>query len=247
MNADNLWLMAALGGTTFVGASTQRISGVGFALVTSPFLIIFLGPLNGVLLVNALGMFTTLLAFTQVIKEVEYRRVFLMMGPAIVAMLPGAWVATHTSPALLSVIIGTMIIVALLASVTSRRTAFFQGRSGAGIAGFISGFMNVTAGVGGPAVTAYALATRWRHAAFAASAQLYFFGIDAASLMAYGALPSLDGPGWAACGIALIAGIMVGNVLAAKIRPRVSMATVVILAFAGAVLIIIKGSVALLT
>ena len=45
----------SLAAAVFVGASTQRISGMGFALVASPFLVIVLGPHAGITLVNLLG------------------------------------------------------------------------------------------------------------------------------------------------------------------------------------------------
>ncbi|WP_422935157.1 TSUP family transporter [Sinomonas sp. P47F7] len=245
MSLPDAWSLAALAGATFLGASTQRISGVGFALVASPFLVALLGPFDGVLLVNVLGTVTALLVFVQVFRMVEYRRVLLMLGPAVLAVVPGSWVATHAPSAVLSVLIGGMVIAALAVSLTLKQLAPLQGRLGAAAAGFVSGFMNVTAGVGGPAVTAYALATRWRHAAFAASAQLYFFGVGLASLLAKHSLPQLDGPQWLACSIALAGGIILGNWLGPKIPTRASRAAVIVLAFTGAVLILVEGVVAL--
>lgn len=246
MNPTDPWSLAALAGATFLGASTQRISGVGFALVASPFLVMLLGPFNGVLLVNVLGTLTALLVFVQVFRTVEYRRVFLMMGPAVVAVVPGSWVATHAPAPVLSVLIGAMVIIALAVSLTVRQLGVLQGRLGAAAAGFVSGFMNVTAGVGGPAVTVYALATRWKHAAFATSAQLYFFGVGLASLLAKHALPQLGGGQWAACSLALAAGIAAGNWLGPKIPTSASRAAVVVLAFVGAAIILVQGSLALL-
>lgn len=242
VNADYVWALAALGGATFLGASTQRITGVGFALVAAPFLSMLLGPFNGVLLVNALGTLTSLLVLVQVFREVEFRRVLLMLGPAIVAIVPGSWVAIHMPSSLLSIIVGAMIIVALAASLTVRTPpVVLRGRLGAGIAGFISGFMNVTAGVGGPAVAAYAQASQWQHRAFAASAQLYFLGVGLASLAAKREMPALDGLQWLSCGLALTGGIVLGNVLGPRVPPRAGMTAVLVLAFTGAVLILFRG------
>src|SRR5690625_2111734 len=74
--------------------------------------------------------------------------------------------------------------------------------------------MNVTAGVGGPGLVVYALATRWEHRSFAATAQLHFAVLGAAALVAKWSLPSLPVAGWAALLGLLLAGLISGNVLA---------------------------------
>ncbi|UUL75552.1 sulfite exporter TauE/SafE family protein [Pseudarthrobacter sp. Fe7] len=215
---------------------------MGFALVAAPFLSMVLGPFGGVLLVNTLGALTSLLILPQVFKEVDLRRVLVMLIPALVAILLGSWVAVQVSAALLSILVGAMILVALTASVAVRTPpVILRGRFGAAAAGFVSGFMNVTAGAGGPAVAAYAQASGWPQRAFAASAQLYFLGIGAASLAAKGQLPGIDCLQWVSCGVALTAGILLGNVLGPKIPHRFSMALVLVLALTGAVLILAKG------
>lgn len=247
MTGEHLGLLLALGGAIFLGVSTQRISGVGFAQVASPFLVVLLGPFNGILVINVFGSLTALIVFFHVIKLVEFRRAILMMIPAIVAIVPGSWVALHMRSDLLSVLIGSMIVVALVASLLIREAAVLQGRSGAILAGSVSGFMNVTAGVGGPAVTAYAVATKWPQASFAATAQLYFFGIGVASLMAKRSLPLLDPLQWATCIVAVVIGILAGNFIAPRVPARVSRFAVVALAFIGAGIIIVKGLVAFMS
>lgn len=245
MTADDFWPLLALGGAIFLGTSTQRISGVGFALVASPFLVAILGPFNGVLVVNVFGALTALLVLSQVFRLVEYRRAILLLVPAILAIVPGSLVALYLRSDVLSMLIGTMIIVALVASLVLKEGVLFRGRSGVVLAGAVSGFMSVTAGVGGPALTAYAVATRWPHAAFAATAQLYFFGTGVASLSAKHTLPQLDGYQWATCAVALGLGVLVGNTIAPRVPAKAARFAVIVLAFAGAVLILTKGAASL--
>ena len=245
MTADDLWPLLALGGAVFLGTSTQRISGVGFALVASPFLVAILGPFNGVLVVNVFGALTALLVLSQVFRLVEYRRAILLLVPAILAIVPGSLVALYLRSDVLSILIGTMIIVALVAGLVLKEGVLFRGRLGVVLAGAVSGFMSVTAGVGGPAVTAYAVATRWPHAAFAATAQLYFFGTGVASLSAKHTLPQLDGYQWATCAVALGLGALAGNTIAPRVPAKAARFAVIVLAFAGAVLILTKGAVSL--
>lgn len=238
------WLiLAGLGGSVLLGSSLQRITGVGFALVASPFLVAVLGPLNGVLVVNLFGALTSLSVFVRTFRQVEYKRVLLMLVPALVAVIPGAWVALHVRADVLSVLIGALIIVALVGSFFAQRGALFSGRAGAMVSGAVSGFMHVTAGVGGPAVSAYAIASRWPQQAFAASVQLYFFVLSVASLAMKGTLPVLDGAQWVTCAVALVVGMGVGELLSARIPSIRSRQLVILLAFAGAVLILVTGAV----
>lgn len=241
MTTEDFWLLLALGGAIFLGSSTQRISGVGFALVASPFLVAILGPFNGVLVVNVFGALTASLVLFQVFRLVEYRRAVLLLVPAILAIVPGSLVALYLRSDVLSMLIGTMIIVALVVSLLLKESVLFRGRPGIVLAGAVSGFMSVTAGVGGPAITAYAVATRWPHAVFAATAQLYFFGTGVASLIAKHTLPQLDGYQWATCALALGLGVVVGNAIAPRVPSKVARFAVIVLAFAGAALILTKG------
>ena len=38
--------------TVFVGAMSQRLTGMGFALIASPFLVVLMGPIGGVTTAN---------------------------------------------------------------------------------------------------------------------------------------------------------------------------------------------------
>src|SRR5699024_8900933 len=82
--------------------------------------------------------------------------------------------------------------------------------------GFASGVMTVTAGVGGPGLVVYALATQWEHRGFAATAQLHFAVLGAAALVAKWSLPTLPVAGWALPLVMMVVGLLGGNVLARR-------------------------------
>ncbi|MGO2068992.1 sulfite exporter TauE/SafE family protein [Glutamicibacter arilaitensis] len=240
-------LAAVLGlaAAVFVGASTQRISGMGFALVSSPFLVMVLGPHEGVMLVNLLGACSSLLIFAQVFRQVEYKKVLILLIPAMLMTLPGAWVAAALDGPLLSVIISIMVILALASSFMIRNLPMAQSKSLAVGAGAVSGFMSVTAGVSGPAIAGYAIASRWPQAQFAISVQLYFLVLSLTSLAAKGGMPQLHWQQWAGCFAAMVVGILLGNFLAPKIPAKYSRAFVVLIAFSGAVSLMVNGFMAL--
>lgn len=235
----------ALGGAVFLGAATQRISGMGFALVASPFLVALLGPFDGVVLINLLGALTAFTLFVTVWRHVEYRRVGLLLVPAVIAALPGALVARFVPSAILSIVVGVLVVLTLAGSFFAVSNVRIMGRGGALLAGGVSGFMSASAGVGGPALSAYAIAIRWPQQAFAMTVQPYFFVLAATSLALKGSLPQLEWTGWTACAGALALGILAGHFLARVVKPRAARVLVVALAFAGALVIIAKGLVQL--
>jgi uncharacterized membrane protein YfcA len=181
-----------------------------------------------------------------VLRRVEYKKIGLLLIPAAIATVPGALVAQFVPSAVLSTVIGALVILALLGGIYARDSVRMMGRGGAVMAGAVSGFMSVTAGVSGPAISAYAIATRWPHPAFAASVQLYFFGLGAISLAAKRAFPMLSWEEWTACGASLVIGIVAGHFLARLVKARVARVLVTSLAFTGAGVIIAQGVIELL-
>jgi len=234
-----------------LGAATQRITGLGFSLVASPFVVLILGAFTGVLVINALGIATSALVLAQVWRDVDVRRALLLAVPALLAVVPGAWVAQHAPAAILQIVVGACVVVALLAVYAVDRhpprraldppAGIARSRwPAAWAAGTASGFMNAAAGVGGPAVTVYAVATGWQHRAFAATAQLYFFVVGGASLLAKG-LPSMPVHAWATAAGALAAGLVVGRILHRRISPGTARNAAVMLALLGGVVTLAKG------
>ena len=69
-------------------AATQRITGLGFALVSAPLLVLAEGPHNGVLLANLLSLVTNLVVLAQTWRSVEPRRVALLAVAAL-CLVPG--------------------------------------------------------------------------------------------------------------------------------------------------------------
>ena len=226
--------LIGLAAAVFLGASTQRISGMGFAMVASPFIVMVLGPYYGVMLVNVLGGASALLIFIQVLKQIEYKKVLLLLIPAMIMTLPGAWVAHRLSGPWLSIGISIMVVLALLSSFLVRNLPAAGGKGLAIGAGAASGFLSVTAGVSGPPVAAYAVASRWPQAQFSISIQMHFMVLACTSLIAKGGLPGLSLAQWITCAVALVCGILLGNFLAPKIPAKASRAFVVIIAFVGA-------------
>ncbi|MEO6997066.1 MAG: sulfite exporter TauE/SafE family protein [Terracoccus sp.] len=223
------------------GALTQRITGVGFALVCAPMLVLVAGPFEGVVLSNLLGLTVSALVFVANWRDTEWVKGLLLAVPALLAIPLGAWVARTMPPAPLMVVIGSLVILALGAVVLSDRARILKGRSGAAAAGAASGFMNVTAGVGGPAIVLYAVSTEWEHRKFVATFQFYSIFVNVASLVAKGGLPQVGAAALWLSFAGLAVGLLGGQVLARHVDHEVARRLAIGLALAGSVFTVIKG------
>jgi uncharacterized membrane protein YfcA len=237
-------LLAGVLVSVLAGAATQRVTGLGFALVAAPFLVLVLGPFQGVLLSNLLTCTVSVVMLLVTWRHVDLRRVALLAAPALVAVPAGAWVARTLPGPQLLIAVGGLVLVGLVTALCSQRARVFRGRTGAVAAGAMSGFMNASAGVGGPAVTLYALSTDWRQPTFIPSIQFYFALISAGSLVAKG-FPTLPAATLALVMVALGAGLVLGQLLSRRLSAERARSAVAAIALLGAAGTVVKGVVGL--
>ncbi|GAA1508003.1 hypothetical protein BJ978_001284 [Agromyces terreus] len=241
-------LLAAVAVSVLVGAFAQRVTGMGFALVASPALVILLGPFDGVIVVNLCAVVSSILILPRVWRFIEWGRFGLLVVPALVGTVAGALVAAHVPGAQLQVVIGVLVIAALTVTLLvtrSERTA--RGWPPAVIAGGASGVMNAAAGVGGPALSVYAVATRWAQSGFAATAQPYFVVIGTASLVLKlgqtgWAVPGLEPGAWPWIVVALLAGLGLAELLHRRIPHHAARIAVIAIAYLGGAAALVDGA-----
>lgn len=229
-----------LAAAVLFGAATQRLTGMGFALVSGPILVMLLGPGEGVPLIQVLSFFVAASTLVATFRDVEWRKAVALMLPAFVGILPAWWVVQVTPAPLLLIGIGLMVAAAITAMLLDERAQVFKGTPGLCAAGFLSGFMNYTAGVGGPAVVLYSLSNRWEHRSFVGTVQVYFMALNIMSLAGHG-LPALGATAWVAAFIALFGGIVLGTRLARVVPVAVASKLVVAVALIGALGTVIQG------
>ncbi|GAB3274632.1 TSUP family transporter [Sinomonas notoginsengisoli] len=230
-----------------VGAMAQRVAGLGFGLVVSPILVVLLGPLDGVMIINACGAASSLLILSRVWRDVQWGRYVGLIVPGFAGIALGAYLASRVPAAPLEIGIGATLIVALVASqLVARARRRWDGLGVMAASGFTSGLMNAAAAVGGPAVTAYAVLSRWDQRTFGATLQPYFITTGTTSLLAKvfatgGHWPSLEGWQWLAVFVSMVAGIVVGDVLARRVAGETVRRAVILIAYAGALLAVANG------
>lgn len=238
--------------SVLVGAFAQRITGMGFALISAPAIVILLGPFDGVIVVNLCAVLASLIILPRVWRQIDWRRFGWLVVPALVGTGVGALVAANAPGPALQFGVGLLVVAALTVSLAVTRTErVSSGPTPAMIAGLASGFMNSTAGVGGPAISVYAIVTRWPQLTFAATAQAYFVVIGTAALVgklaATGwAVPPLEPGMWPVVIGAVIVGLLLGELAQRHVSHRAARAAVIVIAYVGGLAAMIDGALELL-
>jgi uncharacterized protein len=231
-----------------LGAVMQRVTGMGFALVSSPFVILVLGPAAGVLLINMLGIVASLIVLGRVRRDVEWGTVGRLLPGALVGIGAGTALAAVLAPQWAQILAGALILLGLIGSAVVVRARTLP-RSTALVTstGLASGAMGALAGVGGPAMAVLSVLTRWDHVRFAATLQPYFIATGVVTvalrlLVEPTAVGGLSTATWALIGLALVVGVALGELLARWLKPSAARRLVVALATAGALATIADGA-----
>jgi uncharacterized membrane protein YfcA len=229
-----------------VGAAMQRATGMGFALLSAPFIVLLLGPVSGIALVNLCGALTSAVILFRVWRDVRWRRFLVMLAAALVGIVPAVFVLLAVSAPVLEIGVGSLVVVGLTVMLLLRRGEARHRTGSLAVAGVASGFMNTTAGVGGPAMSVYAVATGWDQRSFAATLQPYFLAIGLASLAAKAgatpdALSALPWQLWAGVAVACVIGLLLGEALAARMSPRLAQRLLIVVSYIGGVVTIGRG------
>ncbi|TDE88566.1 sulfite exporter TauE/SafE family protein [Occultella glacieicola] len=229
-----------------VGALLQRLTGMGFALVSAPFLVLLLGPFDGVLVANAGGAFSSLILLRRLRSWIDWHRFRYLMPAALVGIVPGAWVALNVPSHVLDLSIGLIVVLGMTASLIAARADAASGTLPMLLLGGASGFMNVTAGVGGPALSVYGVVSRWSQLSFAATLQPLFLVMGLVSLGVKwagepAAFATLGWPIWLGVAAAVLVGLALGTGLARWVGPGTARVVVIVMAYAGGVATLLRG------
>jgi hypothetical protein len=227
-----------------VGATAQRITGLGFALVAAPFLVIILGPRTGVTLVNVLAAALCLVVFASTFRQLRARLAAVLIGGAVVSVPIGAVVVRTLPTTALLIGVGTLTAGSVIWVLTGRSLPPLRRRGGALGTGLISGFCNSTAATGGPPLAVYAATTGWSQRTFVPTVQLVGLVSNSLSVAAKGA-PAVSWLLVAACGVALVAGLAGGQLLVGSISEAAARRGLLLLALGGSLTAIGKGVAAL--
>lgn len=231
---------AAFGGVITVGALVQRMTGMGFALVSVPALALLLGPADGVALVNCAAGVVSAVGLASTWRQVRLPAMTVLVVAAACTVPLGTWTAARLSASVLLVLLGVAVSAAVLLVVAGVRVASLRGTGGAVVAGAASGFMNAAAGLGGPALSLYAANADWPVRQFVPNALFYGVVLNVFSVAANG-LPALSTGAWLSTLAGLATGTLLGEVLARRVPQTWIRHAVTLLSLAGGLTTLLRG------
>ncbi|MFD5215957.1 TSUP family transporter [Microbacterium sp. NPDC058345] len=228
-----------------VAALIQRVTGLAFVLVLIGPVVLVYGPVEGVTLAVFLAVIASLFALPGAWREVDWRRTLWLLGAGLIAAPLGAMTSLALPEPALLILIGAMGVIALGAQWLGPVARHLRGRRGAVAAGALAGFMHASSGLSGPALAAYALGDDWPQRRFAASAQVIFLGYGAVSVALRG-LPATAPLDLVVLGACTAIGIIVGAFAARRIPVRLARRVMLLCAWAGTLVVLVRAIVALL-
>lgn len=229
-----------LGGIVLLGASVQWLTGMGFALVAVPALVLLLGPTQGVVLANCAAGAISVVGLAGGWRQVRARAMVPLCAAAVCTVPAGAWMTRQLPPPVLLLVMGGLVTVAVLLVIRGARVPALRGTKGAVAAGAAGGFMNAAAGVGGPPISLYAVNAGWTVREFVPNAQFYGVVVNALSLTAKG-VPNLTLTPWLLVGSGIAAGAVIGRMLAERVSEKAARLSVLLLSLAGGLTTLGKG------
>ncbi|MGW7515940.1 TSUP family transporter [Streptomyces sp. NPDC054796] len=238
--ASAWYFLVLLGGVVLLGSSVQRLAGIGFGLVGAPGLVLLMGPVQGVALVNCGSVAISAVGLAATWRLVRLRTMLPLVAAAGVSVPLGAYVARALPEPVLLTGLGSLVTVAVLLVMWGVRVGGLYGTGGALAAGAVSGFMNSSAGIGGPALSLYAVNEGWSARDFVPNAQFYGLVVNVLSVFAKG-VPRLTGSAWLLVAVTMTVGILLGGVIAARTPEHAARRVILGLALGGGVVTLAKG------
>ena len=229
-----------LAGIVLLGSSVQWLTGMGFALVAVPGLVLLLGPAEGVVLANCAAGVICCAGLAGGWRLVRPRAMVPLCAAAACTVPAGTWLTRRLPEPWLLLVMGGLVTVAVLLVLRGFAVPALRGTRGAVAAGAVGGFMNSAAGVGGPPFSLYAVNAGWPVREFVPNAMFYGVLVNAVSVASNG-IPALDRVQWALVVAAMAAGGLIGRTLAPRIPENRARLLVLLLALTGGVTAVTKG------
>ena len=229
-----------LGCVVLLGAAVQWLTGMGFALVAVPALVLLLGTGDGVALANCAAGVICLVGLTSGWDRVRLKAMVPLILAAACTVPLGTWVSNHLPERVLLASMGVLVVIVVLLLMRGARVHSLSGLRGALGAGAAGGFMNAAAGLGGTPVSLYAVNAGWTIREFVPNG-LFFGLIVNIFSVATNRLPHLAQAQWIAAATGLTIGALIGRALSGRIPDRHARRLVLLLALTGGISALIKG------
>lgn len=232
---------------TLLGAVSQRLTGIGYALISLPLFTVALGPLEGIVLAAVTSGVICAYLTWDLRERVDWPRVRTLWPWAVMGVIPGALLAAVVESTVLTVIIGSVLIAAIVGvPLLHRLTSRTLGMT-ARTAGLFSGLVGALSGTPGIPLLLYSDSIRWDGRAFAASAQPVYVAIGVAvgitqSAASTAVILAMPWTVWAIAAVAIVVGVVASYPLDRLVSPERAVLIAKVLALLGAVQLLVVAA-----
>lgn len=201
----------------FATSGIQRVTGSGFGLILSPFVVLLIGAHEGVMLANFLSIFAPIFVMWRTWRLIEWKRLGWILLPALAVMPPAAWLSVHAHEGVLYVAVGSLVIFGILVSLVVHRVRLtLDGPVTRISTGAAVGAGTVLAAVGAPATAIYTALSRWSIPVMIATVQPLWMTVSIVSFgtkwaIDDGQLPGLPWWAWIGSVAAIVGGMYAGE------------------------------------
>jgi uncharacterized membrane protein YfcA len=169
-----------------VAGAAQTVSGVGFALIAGPLLILALGLPDGVRLTVAMSLLLNAAVLAGMLRAVRWGDALRLLIPAVAVIPPATLLRARLNSTALSVAAGAAILVSVGLIASGRRARWAGGPAGIVAAGAASGLLNVVVGASGPPIALLVAHRDWAPRESTATVQAYSLPLNLVTLVALG-------------------------------------------------------------
>ena len=205
----------------FLGSVVYSTVSFGMGLVIVPFLLLFVLPIEAVIIVDILIAIVALSVAFEARREIVWNKTYVLIIGAAVAIPIGAYALDVTDPTILKLVIGGTIIMLGIISLLGINVPLAKNRVTGLAIGFVTYLCITALGIGGPLSAWYAIAQRWTVNQTRGTLSAYFIVANLLALFCYISMGMVTTDIWINTALltpATFAGILVSRPLVKRLK-----------------------------
>lgn len=227
-----------------VAAAAQRITGIGFALITTPAAILVVGADAAVPFAATIGAVVAIGALVSTWRELRPRAILPLLITAVIVMIPTLWLTSLFHSGWAAIAAGALVVASVVVALTATRGPMPVVLGSAPVAGALTGIAAGLAGLAGPMAAAHGTLRGWG-SSLVPNIQVILLATLPLILVGRGWPMSVEPLAWAGGAAAVLAGTLLGSWLAKRIPRSYAVNGTRVLALLGGAAAISQGIVLL--
>ena len=212
-------------------AVVKGTTGFGFALISTPLLLLFWEPKVLIPIFLPLSIIADVLIVAQTWRKVEWVKILPLVASGIAGVPLGAYLLTTVPTDLLKLMVSSIALSMATLMLLGITIAISRERLASAITGFVSGVLSTSTTMSGPPVALLMINQRWDKETFRACLAMFFLVIQITGILYLTFLGNIT-PKTLTVSIALWPSVIVGNLIAVKILSRIPQSTFIRIATA---------------